>query len=637
LRARQSLFSASGGPSGQLVDAHGTVDWQTVADERDAADPSTSKVTGAQLDALDDLLDLEEFDPRAVPEAVEGTLAPIGALGLDRIAEVTGDAPGDPGTVEYWLAAKPALGSVRARIDRTLDNPALYNDGAAPWLLKYDHDSAATLHDLAGGATVASYLDAFLAQPGWTIRYLDRQLSDPAALVEDLTAWLYSPETLSGTGDLASALQDLAGAVGDLPALEALFEGLPTGESSTRRAAFAAHLRTLAGALGSTPPSLADPASAESAFDSAATGATSDLADAAATERGHVESIQSGPAVDRAFRTVVLERLREPMTVAASYGVFGGTPTEPDADTPGAEAALIEQARALLARLRERLQSAAALDPRIEGGLAAQPVPQRVETQTDRLERLFGDGFTVLPPFSPSNPAELSATFGDGDLVPDEHAMAPETWLQRAATIRERVDGFREARSYAEALSGTLTPSLTIGQVPFEPGDTWVGIDGVDPEPGRISLVAQFGPGASPGTAGDRLTGLYIDEWTESVPAETETTGLALQYDDPGNRAPQSILLVPPPAGESWTLDHLAATVAETGEYMKRRAVDLGDLPADATHLLPALYFAQQSGTNRTTPSVNFGMVDWYDRDLVTALLPPGQLLYPELGGGNDE
>ena len=133
--------------------------------------------------------------------------------------------------------------------------------------------------------------------------------------------------------------------------------------------------------------------------------------------------------------------------------------------------------------------------------------------------------------------------------------------------------------------------------------------------------MAQFGPGASPGTADGRLTGLFVDEWTEGVPEDSETTGLALNYDDPGSRAPQSVLLATPPADGEWSLNELASVVAETAEYAKRRAVDLGDVDGPA-RLFPGLYFAQQHDPEPTTPTVDFRMLDWYDLNLVTALQP---------------
>jgi hypothetical protein len=182
---------------------------------------------------------------------------PVGRLGLDQVVDVTGT--GGPDSVDYWYGPTASVTDIRARLSRTLENPALYVDGAAPWLLSYHHDAAAVLHEMDDGATAAAYLDAFLAQPAWGLRYLGRELDSPSTLVADLTAWLYAPEELSDAGALATGLGDMADALSNLPALVVLFEGLPTGEAATTLSAFESHLTDLAAAIGTTSPSLTDP------------------------------------------------------------------------------------------------------------------------------------------------------------------------------------------------------------------------------------------------------------------------------------------------------------------------------------------------------------------------------------------
>ena len=632
LQDRRDSFAVESGPSAALDLALDGMDWDAVRAERDAVDTDASTVTQADVDAVDALLDVEGIDPETVIDSVDATVAPVNRLGLDTVVDLTG-GEGPPSDLNYWFGPTAGVGDVRARISRTLDNPWLFNADAPERLLAYHHDAAATLHGMDGGEVIAAYLDAFLAQPAWTIRYLDRKMAEPATLVRDLTAWLYSPSDLSSTGDLATSVRNLAATVQDLPALTALFDGLPVGASTTRLEAFGTHLESLAAELESGTPAPGNAEDATSAFDADSKQAVTDLASGVAAERTAVSSVPDG--VERSFRTMVLEQLREPMTVAASYGVYGGTPESADGGRPEDESELLEQAQALLGRLCSRLADAAALDPRLHSTMADRPVPQRVEDGTDRLETLFGDGFTVLPPFSPSNPAELRETFTDDGLIPDDRRTAAETWLQRAASFRDGVSDFREARSYAEAISGSLTPSLTVGQVPYEDGDTWVGVDGIEPSPGKLSLVAQFGPDASPGATDGPMTGLFVDEWTEGVPEDSETTGVALNYDDPGSRAPQSVLLAPPPDDGSWSLGDLASVVTETAEYAKRRAVDLGDMESPS-RMFPGLYFAQQHDHEPSTPTVDFRMLDWYDRELVAMLQPPQVQLNADLKTGDE-
>jgi hypothetical protein len=617
LRARQSLFTTEGGPSGALAGALSLADFDALQAERDAADPSTSPITTDDVDAVDDLLAVEGLDPAGLAQDYDTAVGPISKLGLDRIVDVTGE--GSPDDVSVWYGPTGSLSDVRARISRTLDNPALYNAGAAPWLLSYHHDAAAVLHGMDGGEQVAAYLDAFLSGPPWVLQYIDEQVDDPVTLCQELSAWLYEPSSIANSGDLPTAIHDLASVITELPALAVLFEGLEPIDGKDYLETFKIHVQGLASTMGGGAPSLPDASTAKSAFDADASSATTDLASDAHSVAATITPVV-GSEVDRSFRRIVLEGLREPMIVAASYGVFGGTPRSPDGGDSGDEAVLLEQARALLERLRTRLEEAAPLDPRAATDGGTQPAAQRVQAQTDRLEMLFGEDFTVLPPFTPSNGPELATTFTDDGLIPDEDSMAGETLLQRSAAFRETVADYREARTYAEAIAGTLTEPLTIGQVPFEPGDTWVGVDDVDPDAGKLSLVAQFGPDVTPGTVDRPITGLFLDEWAEAIPADSETSGVALNYDDPGNRPPQSLLVATPP-DDGWSLDELAATIAETGEYMKRRAVDLGDLE-EASYLFPGLYFARQDDPTPETPTVAFEMLDWYDRQLEYELIP---------------
>jgi hypothetical protein len=69
--------------------------------------------------------------------------------------------------------------------------------------------------------------------------------------------------------------------------------------------------------------------------------------------------------------------------------------------------------------------------------------------------------------------------------------------------------------------------------------------------------------------------GLLLDEWTEVVPAETETTGIAFQFDKPNGEPPQSILLATPPQfSGAWRWDDLVQTLHETLDMARLRAVE---------------------------------------------------------------
>jgi hypothetical protein len=122
------------------------------------------------------------------------------------------------------------------------------------------------------------------------------------------------------------------------------------------------------------------------------------------------------------------------------------------------------------------------------------------------------------------------------------------------------------------------------------------------------------------------VAGLLVDDWRESVPATEETTGVAVNYDDPSTEPPQSILLAVPPddADAPWTTETLLRTIHESIDLAKMRGVDLNVVGKPRTdpkhrilgHLLPALTFPHNTRDVPDTPTVDFDL----DRDLARDL-----------------
>jgi hypothetical protein len=83
-----------------------------------------------------------------------------------------------------------------------------------------------------------------------------------------------------------------------------------------------------------------------------------------------------------------------------------------------------------------------------------------------------------------------------------------------------------------------------------------------------------------------------IDEWTEIVPNDHETTAIAFQFDPPNAMAPQNVLVaVPPVPGVDWTADTLRRVLIETLDLAKIRAVD-PEVLGETGQYLPGLYMA---------------------------------------------
>ena len=160
------------------------------------------------------------------------------------------------------------------------------------------------------------------------------------------------------------------------------------------------------------------------------------------------------------------------------------------------------------------------------------------------------------------------------------------------ARVREGVARLNAALNYSEALNTGEKLKLTIAQLPYGEDDRWVGLPleaGKSLPGGKLSLAVQ-----SAGKLDVRkpLAGVLIDEWVEVVPSTTETTGIALQYDQPNAAPPQTILIAVPPEIESpWTIWSLQQVLLETLDLARIRAVDPVTLD-EVGHYLPALYFA---------------------------------------------
>ncbi|MFA5650988.1 MAG: hypothetical protein WC914_07580, partial [Proteiniphilum sp.] len=84
---------------------------------------------------------------------------------------------------------------------------------------------------------------------------------------------------------------------------------------------------------------------------------------------------------------------------------------------------------------------------------------------------------------------------------------------------------------------------------------------------------------------GGAVCGLLIDEWTEVVPTEEETAGLAFHYDRPNSEPPQTMLLAVSPQlyGRGWSWDDLLAILSETLDEAKLRAVEPEQVENDRT------------------------------------------------------
>jgi hypothetical protein len=285
-----------------------------------------------------------------------------------------------------------------------------------------------------------------------------------------------------------------------------------------------------------------------------------------------------------------LEVLRELIVRSSAFGVAGAVPLSAVGDLPFDREVLLIQAGSIHKELNQRVEQLDALAERFDAKVAT--IEDKQKHAVTRLQIVFGKAFIVLPRFKATNVEELEKALADSDKVQGGDPLASVMWFQRMARVRDGVARLNAALNYSEALNTGEKLKLKIAQLPYGEDDRWVGLPleaGKSVPGGKLSLGVQ-----SAGKVDVRkpLAGVLIDEWVEVVPSTTETTGIALQYDQPNAAPPQTILIAVPPEIESpWTIWSLQQVLLETLDLARTRAVDPVTLD-EVGHYLPALYFA---------------------------------------------
>ncbi len=281
--------------------------------------------------------------------------------------------------------------------------------------------------------------------------------------------------------------------------------------------------------------------------------------------------------------------LRDALVRAAYCGLPGAFPVPARGGDDGARDSLVSQAGAIAVELADRLARAAALDAAFDRAGASATAER--DHDVERLTLLFGKGFVVLPRFTAGDPGEIAQAFAASDPVQGDDPGEAVRWFRRMTRVRPGVARMGDAFLYADALGGTDPLDLSVGQLPFQSGDRWIGLRTDDTHPveaNRVSLVAALPASFDAFT---QIAGLVVDEWVETLPSSTETTGLAFHFDQPDARAPNTVLIaVPPDPRRPWDLATLEKILLETLDLVKIRAVDTHAL-SDLGQFLPALFF----------------------------------------------
>jgi hypothetical protein len=269
---------------------------------------------------------------------------------------------------------------------------------------------------------------------------------------------------------------------------------------------------------------------------------------------------------------------------------------------------LLDRARDLTAEIAERLAAADAALADYDHAVAG---PDQVRAGTAALRALLGADALVVPEFTPpaAVDTEVRKARGDSDKLVRHLTQAPfsrdfplDDWLHGLARVRDMPRLWERAVMLSDALRGQggllgqllglQEPQLTPIQLPYQANDHWLGMEfasGAAITEDRLLFTAHYATGGSLDSS-PAYCGLLFDEWTEVIPADKETTGIAVHVDRPDSEPPQAMLLVAPPVRTgAWNTDDLVAAVNETFDLAKARAVEPAHLEDTAyAQLLPA-------------------------------------------------
>jgi hypothetical protein len=276
--------------------------------------------------------------------------------------------------------------------------------------------------------------------------------------------------------------------------------------------------------------------------------------------------------------------LQQRLIVLATFGMADAFPRVMETSTRDAKVALLSQAMDACAAAAARRANSAAL---LTDAVAATDMDKAVRLATDACKAILGASFVVLPAFALGNESDVTQAHDDHAQLLDFavntlHMVTPEDeWMRGAAYVRPKLAVWERIRLLHETLFGT-TLDLSALQLPYRTQDSWLAVQfpDLDPTTGepfditRDTLsVVTHGDGAF--AAGALRSGVFIDDWTETIPAREQSTGISFNYNRPNAMPPQALLLaVPPELTGHWSWETLVGILNDTLRRLKMRAVE---------------------------------------------------------------
>ena len=258
------------------------------------------------------------------------------------------------------------------------------------------------------------------------------------------------------------------------------------------------------------------------------------------------------------------------------------------------------RAEQLIADIEKRVD---ALNGKLTDHDAAADAEDRIQILTDAARSVFGDEFVLVPSFTiaANQTAEWNNAYANRAALLDyqkttlKNDFPVDDWIYGLARVREKMRHIENLLFLTEAFD-TKPPDLEPVQFPFSADAPWMALEFPPEAKTKLEreLLLYTAAYAKDFDGTQPQCGLLLDEWTEVVPGETETTGITFHFDKPNSEPPQVILLATPTQFTgAWKWDDLVNTLHDTLDMARRRAVEPQQL--DQTELsvfLPATIMA---------------------------------------------
>jgi hypothetical protein len=218
---------------------------------------------------------------------------------------------------------------------------------------------------------------------------------------------------------------------------------------------------------------------------------------------------------------------------------------------------------------------------------------KQVELYLTVVKTILGDDAVMIPQLllPDTKAAEIENTYKATDTLltfikGKEVALPVEDWLGGVARVREKAHDWESAVFLTAAFQSSVELSLRPLQFPYTVNDRWLALqfketnEDFKPVGDKLLYTAHF---AVPYDKTKPVCGMVVDEWTEVLPAEEETTGIVFHYDQPNSEPPQTMLLMVPPVFQGeWSWENMVLSLEETLEAAKKRAVEPGQIEMTA-------------------------------------------------------